>query len=64
MPKGRPPKLDPRKRVNVYIREDLYLRFTLLHFDEEKHRAEFGAFSDFVNEALIEHLAKHERKIT
>jgi len=62
--RGRPPKLDPRRRVNIYIREDLYARFTLLHFDEDKQRATFGSFSDFVNEALAEYLAKHERIIT
>ena len=64
MKKGRPPKLEPRKRINAYIREDLYVRFTLLHFDEDLKKASFGAFSDFINEALSEYLQKHEGRIT
>lgn len=64
MKKGRPPKLDPHVRMNVYVREDLLARFNILNFDVEKKRVKFGAFSDFVNESLAEYLAKNERRIT
>jgi len=62
MRKGRPPKLEPRRRVNIHVREDLYTRFTLLNFDEDKQKAIFGAFSDFVNEALVDYITKREYK--
>lgn len=60
MRKGRPSKLQPRKRVNVYVREDLLAKFQLIHFDEDKNRASFGAFSNFVNEALSDYIQKKE----
>lgn len=59
--RGRPQLLEPRRRINIHVREDLYARFTLLHFNEAKLRAEFGSFSQFVNEALEEYLMKNER---
>lgn len=62
MKRGRPPKLESRRRMNIYVREDLYTRFTLFNYDEDKNKATFGAFSDFVNEALLEYISIREGK--
>lgn len=60
--RGRPANLDPKRRINVHVREDLFCRFTLLNFNEATRRAKYGTFSDFVNEALKEYITITENK--
>lgn len=62
MKRGRKPLSQPRRRLNVYIDEDLYAQFQLIYFDRRLGRAEFGAFSDLVNRFLKQHLKERQEK--
>lgn len=62
MKRGRKPSLSPRKRINVYIEEELYAKFQLLYFDNSMQRPVFGAFSELVNRFLRQHLQQLEEK--
>ena len=53
---------EPRKRVNVYLNENLISRFTLFYFDAARGRADFGMLSNKINELLEKHLNEVERE--
>lgn len=55
---GRPPAQKNRRRVNVYVDEELYSRFQILHFNSLLGKPEFGAFSGLVNLFLKQYLDK------
>lgn len=56
---GRRALNSPRKRVNLYIEENLIARFALANFDPSSRTGyNYGALSDEVNTLLREHLDK------
>lgn len=60
MKRGRKPLEQKRKRLHVYIDEDLYAQFQLYHFDRQAGRTEFGAFSEVMN-ALLKQYVEQKR---
>ena len=58
---GRRKFTEERKRVNVYLKERLLDRFTLIYFDPARQRADYGALSNVINHLLEEHLKTMEK---
>lgn len=59
---GRRALADSRRRVNVYISEELLLKFNLIHFDPSRGRPEYGRLSEIINQLLRFHLDDIEQK--
>jgi len=55
---GRRAHGDARKRINLYIKEDLLTELQIHYFDPARGKPQYGVLSDIVNTALKEHLDK------
>lgn len=60
---GRRALADKRRRVNVYLDEQLLARFEFHHFDPARGGASYGALSEFINEALRKYAAVNDLEL-
>lgn len=62
MPRKRSEK--PRRRIGVYIEEDLILRFHT-HYKKERalEKAQYGDFTQLLNDLLRTHLSELDTKV-
>lgn len=44
------------RRINVYISEELLVKFDLLYFDPTRGKAEYGKLSEVLNHLLMQHI--------